>query len=115
MTRRFSPVSRAAAPPIDPLTGPPLALAGRVVTMNRRDHVVRAGVVYIEKGSIVAVRARTQAEANARIGDCSTGACGTGLAAAGAAAAVLERTLSDRSELVIPPSEGRALRGDAVV
>ena len=60
--RRVPRVATRAAspPPIDPLTGPPLALAGRVVTMNARYQVVRSGVVYIDKGTIVAVRPRTQ-------------------------------------------------------
>ncbi len=41
--------------PIDPLEGPKLALAGRVVVMDEAFTVVPRGVVYIDKGSIVAV------------------------------------------------------------
>ena len=48
------------ATPIDPLTGPRLALAGRVVTMDDAFTVVRKGVVYIERGAIVAVRSATE-------------------------------------------------------
>ncbi|WP_428424324.1 amidohydrolase family protein [Methylibium sp.] len=44
--------------PVDPLTGPKLALSGRVVTMDDTFSVVPAGVVYIDKGVIVAVQAR---------------------------------------------------------
>ena len=47
-----------AAGPIDPLTGPKLALAGRVVTMDGRFHVEPDGVVYIERGAIVDVQPR---------------------------------------------------------
>ena len=47
--------------PLDPLTGPPLALAGRVVQMDADFHVLQDGVVYIDKGGIVAVSPRTQA------------------------------------------------------
>jgi len=54
--------ARAKKPqPLDPLTGPPLALAGRVVQMDADFNVLQDGVVYIEKGGIVAVRPRTQA------------------------------------------------------
>jgi 5-methylthioadenosine/S-adenosylhomocysteine deaminase len=53
---------RATKPqPLDPLTGPPLALAGRVVQMDADFHVLQDGVVYIENGAIVAVSPRTQA------------------------------------------------------
>jgi 5-methylthioadenosine/S-adenosylhomocysteine deaminase len=53
---------RATKPqPLDPLTGPPLALAGRVVQMDADFHVLQDGVVYIENGGIVAVSPRTQA------------------------------------------------------
>jgi 5-methylthioadenosine/S-adenosylhomocysteine deaminase len=53
----------AAAPkkgPIDPLTGPPLALAGRVATMNDAFAIRKDAVVYVEKGAIVAVQDRAQ-------------------------------------------------------
>src|SRR5215510_2457423 len=47
----MSPVS-----PVDPLTGPKLALSGRVVTMDENFTVLARGVVYIDKASIVAVQ-----------------------------------------------------------
>jgi cytosine/adenosine deaminase-related metal-dependent hydrolase len=54
----------AAAPkkkgPIDPLTGPKLALAGSVVTMNDSFTINPNAVVYIEKGVISAVQDRAQ-------------------------------------------------------
>jgi len=54
----------AAAPkkkgPVDPLTGPKQALAGRIVTMNDAFKVFDDGIVYIENGGIVAVQNRTQ-------------------------------------------------------
>jgi 5-methylthioadenosine/S-adenosylhomocysteine deaminase len=56
-TRRALRTARAAAP-IDPLTGPKLALAGRVVTMDDAFRVLTDGVVYIDRGSIVAVQER---------------------------------------------------------
>src|SRR6188508_3275931 len=47
----------AAKPPIDPLDGPKLALAGDVITMTEVGiKRIREGVVYVEKGGIVAVR-----------------------------------------------------------
>jgi 5-methylthioadenosine/S-adenosylhomocysteine deaminase len=46
--------------PIDPLTGPKLALAGRVVTMNDAFAIRPDAIVYIEKGVISAVQARGQ-------------------------------------------------------
>lgn len=46
--------------PIDPLTGPSMALAGQVVVMDTDFHIVKDGVVYIRKGEIVAVQDRTQ-------------------------------------------------------
>jgi 5-methylthioadenosine/S-adenosylhomocysteine deaminase len=46
----------AAAPrPIDPLSGPKLALAGRVVAMDDAFTVKQDAVVYVDRGSIVAV------------------------------------------------------------
>ena len=45
--------------PIDPLTGPKLALAGRVVTMDDAFTVKTNAVVYIDRGSIVAVENRS--------------------------------------------------------
>ena len=44
--------------PIDPLTGPKLALAGRVVTMDEAFTVKTDAVIYIDRGSIVAVQDR---------------------------------------------------------
>jgi cytosine/adenosine deaminase-related metal-dependent hydrolase len=41
--------------PIDPLEGPKLALAGRIVVMDDAFTVIPRGVVYVEKGGIVAV------------------------------------------------------------
>ncbi len=47
--------------PVDPLTGPKLALAGRVVTMDDAFTAMADAIVYVEKGRIVAVRERGQA------------------------------------------------------
>jgi cytosine/adenosine deaminase-related metal-dependent hydrolase len=44
--------------PIDPLTGPKLALAGRVVTMDDAFTVRNDGVVYVDRGALVAVQER---------------------------------------------------------
>ena len=41
--------------PIDPLEGPKLALAGRIVVMDEAFTVIPRGALYIEGGSIVAV------------------------------------------------------------
>ena len=46
--------------PVDPLTGPKQALAGRVVTMDDAFTVIADGVVYIDQGRIVAIQARAQ-------------------------------------------------------
>jgi 5-methylthioadenosine/S-adenosylhomocysteine deaminase len=46
--------------PIDPLTGPTLALAGRVVTMDDAFTVKGDAIVYIDKGRIVAVQDRAK-------------------------------------------------------
>lgn len=46
--------------PIDPLTGPKLALAGRVVTMDDTFSIRDDAVVYVEKGRIVSVQDRGQ-------------------------------------------------------
>lgn len=43
-------------PPIDPHAGPPVALAGRVVTMDEQSRVIKRGVVYASQGRIVDVR-----------------------------------------------------------
>ena len=45
---------------IDPLDGPKLALAGRVVTMDEAFTIKANGVVYIDQGTIVAVRDRAE-------------------------------------------------------
>jgi cytosine/adenosine deaminase-related metal-dependent hydrolase len=61
MTTKRRTVTRATQPPpIDPLTGPPLALGGRVVQMDSDFHIIEDGVVYIDQGGIVAVCPRTQ-------------------------------------------------------
>jgi 5-methylthioadenosine/S-adenosylhomocysteine deaminase len=49
------------SPPIDALTGPKFALAGRVITMDNAFTVIDDGVVYVDRGVIVAVRVRTDA------------------------------------------------------
>ena len=46
--------------PIDPLTGPAQALAGRVVTMDAGFTVRADAVVYVDKGRLVAVQDRAQ-------------------------------------------------------
>jgi cytosine/adenosine deaminase-related metal-dependent hydrolase len=46
--------------PVDPLTGPKLALAGRVVTMDDAFSVRTDAVVYIDRGAIIAVQDRAQ-------------------------------------------------------
>ena len=50
----------ALAVPIDPLAGPKLALAGRVVTMDPQNAVRADAILYVDKGAIVAVRDRQQ-------------------------------------------------------
>lgn len=54
-------VAKAVPVPIDPLTGPKLALAGRVVTMDDAFTVKTDAVVYIDHGAIVAVQDRAAA------------------------------------------------------
>jgi len=46
--------------PIDPLSGPKLALGGRVVAMDDDFHVLPDAVLYIAKGRIVAAQPRAQ-------------------------------------------------------
>jgi cytosine/adenosine deaminase-related metal-dependent hydrolase len=46
--------------PVDPLLGPPLALAGRIVTMNDSFGIRDDGVVYVEQGVMVAVQDRAE-------------------------------------------------------
>lgn len=41
--------------PVDTMDGPQYALRGRIVTMNSRRSIIKNGIVYIEKGRIVAV------------------------------------------------------------
>jgi hypothetical protein len=43
-------------PPIDPLTGPKLALTGQIVTMDDAFSRIRRGTLYIDKGAIVAAQ-----------------------------------------------------------
>jgi len=59
--RRTAALTGTKKGPVDPLTGPKLALAGRVVTMDARFKVQADGVVYIGNGAIVAVQARSKA------------------------------------------------------
>jgi len=42
--------------PIDPLTGPRYALEGKVVTMDASFRVLNRGVIYIERGQIIAIK-----------------------------------------------------------
>jgi 5-methylthioadenosine/S-adenosylhomocysteine deaminase len=62
--------------PIDPLTGPMAALAGRVVTMDDAFTIKERAVVYIDQGRIVAVQERGQAPPGGfeRVGVVETGA-----------------------------------------
>jgi len=55
-------LARAAKKPVplDPLTGPKLALAGRVVTMDAAFTVKPDAVVYIDRGAIIAIEDRAQ-------------------------------------------------------
>ena len=48
------------ATPVDPLSGPRLALGGRVVAMDDDFHVLPDAVLYIAKGRIVAAQPRAQ-------------------------------------------------------
>jgi 5-methylthioadenosine/S-adenosylhomocysteine deaminase len=62
-TRRVAAHAAARAAsrgPIDPLSGPQLALAGRVVTMNDAFSVQTDAIVYVEKGKIAAIQPRGQ-------------------------------------------------------
>ena len=52
--------SRKSAAPVDPLAGPPLALAGRVVVMNDTFAIRADAIVYVEHGVIVTVQDRAQ-------------------------------------------------------
>ncbi len=57
---RDSAAARLKTGPVDPLSSPPLALAGRVVTMNDAFAVRADAIVYLAKGVIVAVQDRGQ-------------------------------------------------------
>lgn len=62
-TNAILPATKATAKPatpVDPLTGPKMALAGRVVMMDDNFTVKSNAVVYIEKGTVVAVHDREQ-------------------------------------------------------
>ncbi len=59
--RRVVRTARKPALPVDMPTGPKLALAGRVVTMDDAFTVRNDAVVYIERGGIVAIQDRGQA------------------------------------------------------
>ncbi len=50
----------AKKPPVDPLTGPKLALTGQVVTMDETFSTRSRGTVYIDQGGIVAVHDAAQ-------------------------------------------------------
>ena len=56
--KRSGIANRKGQRSIDPLTGPKLALAGRVVTMDDAFTVKNDAVVYINRGAIVAVQER---------------------------------------------------------
>jgi cytosine/adenosine deaminase-related metal-dependent hydrolase len=59
ITTRAGLAKAATKPgPVDPLTGPKLALSGRVVTMDDAFSVLDDGVVYVKQGSIAAVLAK---------------------------------------------------------
>ena len=58
--QRRAAIAAVQKGPVDPLTGPKLALAGRVVTMDDAFTVMADAIVYIEKGRICAVRERGQ-------------------------------------------------------
>ena len=61
--RRVVRKVRKAPIPVDPLTGPKLALGGRVVTMDDAFTVKPDAIVYIDRGGIVAVQDRARAAA----------------------------------------------------
>jgi cytosine/adenosine deaminase-related metal-dependent hydrolase len=50
----------AKKPPVDPLTGPKLALTGQVVTMDDTFRTLGRGTVYIDQGGIVALQDAAQ-------------------------------------------------------
>ena len=62
VSRTRGPVTAAPKKkgPVDPLTGPKLALAGRVVAMDDTFAIHPDSIVYVEKGVIVAVQPRAQ-------------------------------------------------------
>lgn len=57
--RGVEPAAKKAGP-VDPLAGPRLALAGRVVTMDDAFTVRKQAVVYVDEGRIVAVKDAAQ-------------------------------------------------------
>lgn len=59
-SRRLLVAAAGKNGPIDPLLGPKLALAGRVVTMDDAFSVSTNTVVYVERGSIVSVQPRAK-------------------------------------------------------
>ena len=67
--RRWYPLEGEAVPelaakkrgPIDPLTGPKLALAGRAVIMDDAFTIINDAVIYVDRGSVVAVQDRGMA------------------------------------------------------
>jgi 5-methylthioadenosine/S-adenosylhomocysteine deaminase len=61
---RTSLAAIAASSPIDPLTGPKFALAGRMVTMDDDFTVIDDGVIYVDRGIIAAVQFRADAPPN---------------------------------------------------
>jgi 5-methylthioadenosine/S-adenosylhomocysteine deaminase len=48
-----------STPPVDAADGPRLALAGQIVTMDEHRTVLKNGVIYLDKGAILAVQERT--------------------------------------------------------
>jgi hypothetical protein len=56
MTNGPTATSAATTPPVDAMDGPRLALAGQIVTMDAARTVLKTGVVYLDKGAIIAVQ-----------------------------------------------------------
>jgi 5-methylthioadenosine/S-adenosylhomocysteine deaminase len=59
-SREVAVAAPRKAGPIDPLTGPKQALAGRVVAMDEGFTVLEDGIVYVDQGSVIAVQQRAQ-------------------------------------------------------
>ena len=53
--RKSQVCAKKTKPPIDPLEGPKLALAGQIVTMDSTRRVLKKGTIFIEQGGIVAL------------------------------------------------------------